>query len=344
VSRPARTLILTRARLISAAIIAMSPVITAGMSLAFHGRVLADMIVTSLVCAIVIDRVVQRISRRFRARLREAHETLEQRVQERTRELELANQTLRAAALEQAALRTELIARDRLATAGMVAAGVSHEIRSPLTVIRMVLDDIVANVDRLPADVRDLVPDASDAASRIEVIVRDLMSLARPADDPVIATDLGATIDSAVRLASYRLGKGVRLERSAFDVPPVRGNASRLVQIFVNLITNAARATRADAVNHIGITARVDGARVAIAISDTGCGMTDDVRAQLFQPFFTTGRESGGTGLGLVICRTMIERMGGTLEISSVPGVGTTAEISLQGCTADVPALGRHAA
>jgi signal transduction histidine kinase len=208
----------------------------------------------------------------------------------------------------------------------------------------MVLDDVVANAERLPADVRDLVPDASDAAARIEVILRDLMSLARPADDPVIATDLGATIDSAVRLASYKLGKGVRLEKSPLDVPPVRANASRLVQVFVNLITNAARATRPDAINHIRITARVDGARVAIAISDTGCGMTDEVRAQLFQPFFTTGRESGGTGLGLVICRTMIERMGGTLDITSAPGVGTVAEISLRGCTAEVPGLGRHAA
>jgi signal transduction histidine kinase len=338
-----RSLIITRARVISAAIIAMSPVITAGMSLAFHGRVLADMIVTSLVCAIVIDRVVKRISRRFRERLREAHETLEQRVQERTHALELANATLRAAALEQAALRAELIARDRLATAGMVAAGVSHEIRSPLTVIRMVLDDVVAHLDHLPADVRELVPDASDAAERIEVILRDLMSLAKPADDPVMATDLGATIDSAVRLATYRLGKGVRLEKSALDVPPVRANASRLVQVFVNLITNAARATRADAINHIRISARVDGARVAIAISDTGCGMSDDVRAQIFQPFFTTGRESGGTGLGLVICRSMIERMGGTLELSSELGVGTVAEISLPGCTAEVP-VGQHAA
>jgi signal transduction histidine kinase len=333
-----RTLIFTRSRLISAAMIAVSPILTALMSLAFYGEVRVPMLITSVVCAIVIDRIVQRITRRFRARLRAVHDTLEQRVKERTRELERANQTLRTAALEQAALRSELIERDRLATAGMVAAGVSHEIRSPLTVITMVLEEVMAHRERLPGDMHELVADASDAANRIEVILRDLMSLAKPADDPVIATDLASTLDSAVRLASYRLGKGVRLERGPIDVPPVRANASRLVQVFLNLITNAARATRTDALNHIRIGARVAGARVIIAISDTGCGMTEATRSQLFQPFFTTGRESGGTGLGLVICRQMIERMGGSLTITSEAGVGTVVEIALQGCTAVVAA------
>jgi two-component system NtrC family sensor kinase len=341
---PTHSLIFTRARLISAAMIAASPLITALMSVLFYGEVRGAMLVTNLVCAVVIDRVVQRITRHYRGRLRAAHETLEQRVEERTRDLERANQTLRTAAMEQAALRAELIGRDRLATAGMVAAGVSHEIRSPLTVIRFALDDVAGHRDRLPADLQEMIADAGDAASRIEVILRDLTSLARPADEPVVATDLAATLDATVRLARYRLGKGVRLERAEIDVPPVRANASRLVQVFLNLIMNAARATRPDALNHIRIAARVEGARVVVAVSDTGCGMSEATRAQLFQPFFTTGRDSGGTGLGLVICRTMIDGMGGSLAITSALGAGTTVEISLQGCTAEVAAPTRRTA
>lgn len=315
VSAVSRSILLTRARLISAAMIAISPAITAAMSLAFYGEVRMPMLVTSVVCAVVIDRLVQRITRRYRARLRAAHHSLEQRVEERTRELD--------------ALRAELMERDRLATAGMVAAGVSHEIRSPLTVIRFALDYLVEIGAEIPPEAAAMLADAGEATSSIEEILRDLTSVARPADEPVVPTDLTAAIDTAVRLASYRLGAGVKLERAPIDVPRVHANGARLVQVFLNLIVNAARATRAGRTNHIRIAAETRGDRVAVSIADTGCGMSDEVKARLFEPFFTTGRESGGTGLGLTICRNMIERMAGTLAIRSQVDVGTTVEVGL---------------
>jgi signal transduction histidine kinase len=325
------TRFLTRRRAITAGVIAMSVGITAAMSLLFHGRVRGDMAITGLFCAIIIDRVVNRITRHYRRRLAEAHALLERRVAERTAALQTANQSLREAARHQESLTQELMTRDRMATAGLLAAGVSHEIRSPLSVILIVAE---ALVEDLPADAphetRQMLGDVIDASTRISCILKDLSSIARPVEDPIVATDLRAAIDSAVRLASYRLAPNATLEVAPFAVPPVRGNAARLVQLVLNLVGNAARATRPDAPNAIQIDARADGDDVVVWVTDTGTGMSPETHARLFTPFFTTGGDRGGTGLGLSICRSLLERMGGSIEVRTELGAGTTVEVRLQ--------------
>ena len=101
-----------------------------------------------------------------------------------------------------------------------------------------------------------------------------------------------------------------------------------LVQLFLNLLVNAARATRHDAPNTIRITGQTEGEAVTLSISDTG--MSAETRARLFEPFFTTGAERGGTGLGLTICRSIAERFGGSIAVSSTLGVGTTVTVTLR--------------
>jgi len=307
-----------RRQMITVAVVGMSVGLTGVMSLLFHRALRLDMLTTGFVCALVIDRIVNRISGHYRRRLAIANETLERRVRERTAELERT--------------REEIIMRDRMATAGMLAAGVSHEIRSPLAVIRMLVDTLgeaSAAADR-GADEREMIADLGDAADRIALIVRDLASIARPVDDPLGPVELDAVISSAARLASYQLGKDATIEHVPADVPPVHGNAARLVQLVLNLLVNAARASRADAPNTIRTAARRAGDRVILAISDTGTGMAPETLARLFEPFFTTGRDRGGTGLGMTICRSIAERMGGTIEVTSQLGQGTTVEVSLR--------------
>jgi two-component system NtrC family sensor kinase len=312
----ARGLLLTRGRLISFAMIAISPVITGVMSLVFYREVRLPMLLTSVVCAIIIDRIVRRITRTYRDRLRAVHESLEQRVRERTAALEQANR--------------ELIMRDRMATAGMLAAGVSHEIRSPLMVIQVAVEEIADQLDTAPPGVREQLDDLGDAARRIALIVKDLSSLAKPADDPIGPIEIGDVIASAARLASYRFSKHVTLERMPSAVPLVHGNASRLVQVILNLLVNAARATRDGATNRIRVGAEHRDHRVVVSVSDSGTGMSAETQARLFEPFYTTGKQSGGTGLGLVICRSIVERMGGTISVTSTPDVGTTVSVSLR--------------
>src|SRR5215217_17834 len=124
--------VLSKRRMISSAVVAMSCGLTAMCSLLFHGTIRIDMMTTGFVAALIINHVVNRLTKQYRERLREAHASLERRVRERTLELETANQALRESIATQHALRDELMVRDRMATAGMVAAGVNHEIRSPL--------------------------------------------------------------------------------------------------------------------------------------------------------------------------------------------------------------------
>ncbi len=307
---------LSRGRLISLAMISISPLITALMSIAFYREVRGPMLLTSVVCAVVIDHIVRRIARNYRQKLRSAHELLEQRVRERTAALEQANH--------------ELMMRDRMATAGMLAAGVSHEIRSPLMVIQIGVEEIADQLPTTPPELHDRLEDLRDAAQRIELIVKDLSSLARPADDPIVPTAIDEVIASAARLASYRFSKQVTLEHAPTEVPKVAGNAARLVQVLLNLLVNAARATRDGATNRIRVGAELRGDRVVVSVADRGVGMTPEAQAKLFEPFYTTGTQTGGTGLGLVICRSIVERMGGAISVTSTPDVGTIVEVSLQ--------------
>jgi signal transduction histidine kinase len=320
-------IVLSRRRMISIATIALSVAITAAMSLVFHRALRVDMLITGLVCAVIVDQLIRRVTRHYRRQLAIANATLEQRVRDRTDELERANRALREAAAEQVALRDELLARDRMATAGMVAAGVTHEIRSPLAVISICTEELQTMV-RGETE-RELLRDAGEAADRIATILCDLSSIARPVDDPLGPVDLAAAIDSATRLAAYRFGHGVVLEKLPCAVPAVYGNACRLVQVLLNLLVNASRATGGTA-NTIRIGAETRGDDVVVTVSDTGTGMSPATLARLFQPFFTTGRASGGTGLGLAICRSLVERMGGTIALDSELGVGTTARVTLR--------------
>ena len=321
--------LLSKRRLISLVVVCLSCGLTAAMSMLFYGLVQPQMMATGFIAAVIINHVVNRATRVYRLQLREAHATLERRVRERTVELENANHALRDAVAEQHALRDELMIRDRMATAGMVAAGVSHEIRSPLAVIRIAVDEVQDMIEG-PPEVKDLVRDISDAADRISTILRDLSSIARPVDDPISAIDLRGVIDSASRLASYRFGNGVVLERGNLDASKVMGNSSRLAQLITNLLHNAARAKRGDATNIIRISVEQVAEHVVLRVADTGTGMSRETLQKLFTPFFTTGQATGGTGLGLTICRSIVEKMGGTIAIESELGAGTTVAVTLR--------------
>ncbi|MEP6865696.1 MAG: HAMP domain-containing sensor histidine kinase [Deltaproteobacteria bacterium] len=305
----------SRRRLISAAVIGMSCGLTAMMSLLIHHTVRSDMIATGFVCAVVIDHIIRRITRKFRRRVEQLQADLERRVIERTAEL--------------TAMRTELHVRDRLATAGTLAAGVCHEIRSPLSVLVMNVEELGEIADVRP-DQMQMIADMRDAADRITVIVRDLSSLARPGSEELAPVALVPVIDGAARLASYKFDANVVLAKTLDDVPLVTGNAGRLGQVVLNLLANAARASRPGIANTISITTRTTADTVTLAIADSGVGMSAEIQKRLFEPFFTTGAERGGTGLGLTICRSIVERMGGTITIASELDIGTTVEVTLR--------------
>ena len=240
---------------------------------------------------------------------------------------------------EQASKRNE-----RLAALGTMAATVAHEINNPLTYILANLEDLLDQCSDsripLPPDLRDnfgrALGDALDGASRVADIVKRMLTLARDETDaqnsvceilPIVKKA------EAVTRNEVRHGGSLTVFVDADMWVPIR--ESSMFQLLVNLIHNAAQAydERSGRPNHIRVeTSAVtkDGRElVQLIVSDQGRGMSPDVLDRIFDPFFTTKEIGQGTGLGLPVCRSIIEGGDGTLDVESTPAQGTTFTILL---------------
>lgn len=238
---------------------------------------------------------------------------------------------------EQRAMQNRLALADRLVSVGTLAAGVAHEINNPLTYVIASLDSALGQLrdgdppsparEELEQDIRR----ARVGSQRIADVVGGIKTLSRVDEEEVGAADVRAIVESAVEMTQNEIRHRATLVRDFADVPPVRANPSRLRQVFLNLLVNAAQAIApgAAASNEIRIRIRSDGPRIAIEVSDTGPGMTPDVAARVFDPFFTTKKIGEGTGLGLAICHGIVTAMGGSIELRTGPSEGTTFIVRL---------------
>lgn len=267
---------------------------------------------------------------------------------------------------EKKKMQEQLLISDRMATVGLLAAGVAHEINNPLAILASNLDLVAQQVSQLTADKpRDGSPDASasrladlaeslgdarEAAERVRLIVRDLKVLSRSGDAVSHnLVDIRGVLESAIRMASNEVRHRARLTRAYADVPPVYGNESRLGQVFLNLIVNAAHAIPEGhaETNEIKFVIRMEApGRVAVEIHDTGAGIPDDALPHIFDSFFTTKAATAGTGLGLAICRRIIAEHDGEISVQSQVGVGTVfrtllpaASQQAAGSSAEPPAV-----
>ncbi|MBL8950523.1 MAG: HAMP domain-containing histidine kinase [Myxococcaceae bacterium] len=225
----------------------------------------------------------------------------------------------------------------RLASLGTLAAGIGHEINNPLTYLVSVIELLARELAKPQADgrrVTDMLAGARTSAHRIAGIVRDMQMLSRSGSGERAAPfDVARAVTAAANLASVALRERARLEVDVERAPAVLGFEGRLSQVLLNLIVNAAQAmpNRPLEQNRIVVSARADhdGRTVRLSVDDNGSGMTDEVIAQAFDPFFTTKPAGEGTGLGLAISRSLVEKMGGSLTVTSAPGVGSTFTLSL---------------
>ncbi len=242
---------------------------------------------------------------------------------------------------EQRKLNAQLIVSDRMYSVGLLAAGVAHEINNPLATLIACLDTINDSITSMPrAVVASLsshrcvanLRQAREAAERVREIAQDLRIYSRAGDDQREPVDLQVVIESAIRMAGIEIRHRAQITRDFQPTPAVSASASRLGQVFLNLLVNAAQAIPegAASTNKIGVTVRPDGDDHAVVeISDSGCGMSPEVMSQLFTPFFTTKDPGIGTGLGLSICQRIVGGMNGTISVQSVPGAGTTFSVRL---------------
>ncbi len=236
-------------------------------------------------------------------------------------------------------LTTAMMEVDRMAAIGVLAAGVAHEINNPLAYVLANLEYVsgafdeimVARPDPRFDDVRQALADMDHGAKRVRDIVQDIRTFSRVSDARRTHVDVRHVLDSSVRMASVQIRPRAKLVRRYEDVPPVLAIESRLGQVFLNLVTNAAQAVPEgkSETNRITLETRFEGGKVVVSVSDTGVGIPTDALPRLFQPFFTTKPTGHGTGLGLAISRRIVETLGGTIEVVSSPTDGTTFTVRL---------------
>lgn len=253
-------------------------------------------------------------------------------------ERELREAQLRA---ERKQMQEQILISDRMASMGLLAAGVAHELNNPLACVIANLEmgsrDVAGLAERhgLAAEVvelREMLHDAREGAERLRTILRDLKIFSHPEEEEARPVNIIAVLESTLRMAWNEIRHRARLIKSFDAVPMVAASEARLGQVFLNLVVNAAQAIPEGRASEnkikISTMTATTGAAV-IEISDTGAGMSPEVVKRLFTPFFTTKPTGVGTGLGLSICHRIVTGFGGTIEVLSEVGHGATFRISL---------------
>lgn len=249
----------------------------------------------------------------------------------------LASQILLA--LENARLLTSAVSAERMATLGKLAAVVAHEINTPMSYLLANLEYLRSELGRLPevhgTPVRELLEAADEAltgANHIRDLARDLRGLSRSVDDR-IPVDLGACIQTAVRLAGATLRGRAALDLSLNPEVVVLGSPGHLSQVFVNLLVNAAQSVTIGRTGskggRVSLSCRQENGRALVEVADNGPGIAPEHLPLIFEPFFTTKPEGEGTGLGLWISRDIVRRHGGEIRVRSTAGQGATFTVTL---------------
>jgi PAS domain S-box-containing protein len=235
---------------------------------------------------------------------------------------------------ERKQIQTRLAFADRMATLGMLAAGVAHEINNPLAYATLGVEGLARQLEKLHLDPSsesaESLASAREGLARVATIVRDLLSLSNPASEQRWPVDVESVLESAVNIAMHTLRGRTRLVRRYDDVPPLKTDPARLGQVLLNLLFNAAQSFqgRDERANEISLEiAAPEPLHVAITIGDNGSGIPTQDLHRIFEPFYTT--KPAGTGLGLAICQNLVTSLGGRLEVESVVGRGSRFTVRL---------------
>jgi hemerythrin-like metal-binding protein len=318
--------------------------------------------------------------RQGKTKLEQLNQALELRVSQRTQELATSNTELRTerlALVESLAqlkrTQEQLLQSEKMAAVGQLAAGVAHEINNPIGFVSSNLGSLSGYVNQLLAfihacetlsaalppalgnalrqqaadmdlpfirqDITELLRESRAGLERVTRIVNDLHAYATADDAVWESTDLLEALENALKVVDIELQNKAVICRELAPIPPLICIPAQMGHVFVNLLRNAAQAIAA----HGTITLRSGQHATAlwIDIADTGCGMDEDTQRRIFEPFFTTHAVGKGTGLGLTMAWDIIQRHGGSLDVKSAPGQGTTFHIELPLRPASVKEMGK---
>jgi len=292
--------------------------------------------------------------------VREQNIILEEKVTQRTEELQSSNEELNIALKNLKDAQTQLVEREKMASLGQLTAGIAHEINNPINFvtsnikplkldiqdIRTLLDkydtlgtaddvksalaDIAAfkqeiDIDYIHEEISSLIKGIEDGASRTSEIVRGLRTFSRLDESEVKSVDLHEGIDSTLVLLKNSIPPNVKVIKDYGSLPKIECYAGKINQVFMNILTNAFNAIKTnnqDREEVVAITTREENGLALISIKDTGPGMTEQVKEKIFDPFFTTKDVGEGTGLGLSIVFSIIEKHNGRIEVITAPNEG----------------------
>jgi signal transduction histidine kinase len=245
--------------------------------------------------------------------------------------------------LELQTLHEQLTQSDKLASLGQIAAGIVHELNNPLSAIAAYSEYLWRKAERggeAAADDLQRLRRIHEAADRILRFSRELVAYARPSSGQASPVSLHGVIEQAVGFCEHALEQsGTRVTREfAERLPPVDGVADELVQVFINLVTNACHAMPGGGV--LSIRTSHEAGSVRIVVVDNGHGIEAGLLPRIFDPFFTTKIAGQGTGLGLSIVRHIVARHGGHVRAESEPGQGARFLITLPAHVTEEPAEG----
>jgi PAS domain S-box-containing protein len=238
----------------------------------------------------------------------------------------------------------ETLARQKLESMGLLAGGIAHDFNnllgSILSTSELMLTDLPTG-----SPVIDAVQAIQSVADRGAEIVRQMMSYTGQENPAFERVDLGRLVDEMIQLLRVSISKGARLRVDVpEDLPSVWANAAQIRQVVMNLVINASEALGEKegiiSVTLAHVSSGSDRGHVRLDVSDTGCGMTEEVRTKMFDPFFTT--KFAGRGLGLAAVQGVVRSHGGALNVESAPGQGCRIEILLP-CATEADSRGRHA-
>lgn len=228
------------------------------------------------------------------------------------------------------ALTEQLIRADRLAALGELVAGLAHEIRNPLAIIKGSLQVFLGErgpTERMSEEAAELTRVLNQEIDRLDRVIKALLDFGRPSPAEMRAVDVDKVIAETLTLTGkYALKQGVEVTAtSGPPLPEIHADADKLKQVLVNLIQNAVQSMPLGGTVRVGAQRQADG--ISITVADEGTGITKEELGRVFDPFHTT--RDGGTGLGLTIVHRIVDQHNGTIAVDSEPGKGTSITVTL---------------